>query len=394
MRMDDKSNGVPALHKQGVCEVLSVIYDKNIDLMSSYLISLTAATLGMSCEFRRGYPKDYSHGLLANQTQPLPTLCKVGSGPNVDHFVGSISTTKVNLRAAKLTKSKVHTRRALAEAGVRTPIGGLAWSDNTSLLESLENAGVTRVTLKPNKGSFARGLKLDISIDEARAHIKSRPDEAFVVEQHIVGVERRLYFVGGVLSESFIKARDHVLGNGKDTLLQLVARKTQKQLGNPNCRMKMTPLKTKKEFLTSNGHNLSDVPAKGLFIPIGDDPLPKSFYGAYKPKELDDGTRKMVADVARCTGADAGAIDAIDTGRGGIYALEVNVKPTILPPCFPINAAWNLRLPEALLRNSFPDHQGTARQVADYDFTRLLQDYRDKPEKDVFDVQDYMTFAS
>lgn len=392
MRIDVATRSMPDFKDPEFLGVLSLLRDKQIDLATAYLTTLTALTLGMKCEFVRSSGGDPLIRIPVDKTFPLPVLYKVTSGEVTDHFHGSISVTKLNSNMARLTKNKVVTRRVLASNGIQTPFGGLVWSDNMRALDDIAKAGVQRVLVKPNKGSLGRGIQANITIDDARAHIAAHPNQEFVVEQFIVGREYRVFTVGGKYGGCFARLRDHVIGNGQNTLRELITAKHRAQLTNPFTRAKAAKTKDKTEFLRDAGVDLNTVPEKGRFVWLNDDQIPKGDDGVYEPTGVSAEVKKLAHDLARAIGADTTAIDLIDRGADGTYVLEVNSKPNILGACFPMNADWNLRFPEAVLRNSFPKHKDKVRRIKRYDYLRLIKDYHTQTDVTAFNAKDYVEY--
>ena len=392
-RKDLATQAMPDFRKLDFLKTMSILRSNQSDLVSAYLMTLTALTLGMDCVFSRKAPEMPVGAVPANAAFPLPVFYKVTAGQESDYFYGPISVRKRDQKMAALTKSKVHTRRALASAGIRTPFGGLAWPDNMTVLDELARAGVDRILVKPNAGSLGRGVIADTTIDDARAHIQAHPDEAFVVEQYIVGTEYRIFTVGGEYSECFAKFRNHVVGSGRKTLRELLAEKLLIQMNNPHCRAEALRNQSKDNLLIGSGFKLDAIPKRGEVVWLNNSILPKGSYGTFMPSGVSDEVKKLAHDVARCVDADCVAIDLIDRGADGTYVLEVNSKPLFSAACFPLNAAWNLRLPEAILRNSLPAHEDRVRRIRHYDFLRLVNDFCAQRTLTAFDAKDYVKFT-
>jgi hypothetical protein len=49
--------------------------------------------------------------------------------------------------------------------------------------------------------------------------------------------------------------------------------------------------------------------------------------------------------------------------------------------------------PEAILRNSFPDHADHVRRVKRYNYLGLIKDFRDQTDRKEFCATDYAVFA-
>jgi D-alanine-D-alanine ligase-like ATP-grasp enzyme len=392
MSKDAATRLMPNFSAPDLLKMLSFLQDKHLDLATSYLTSLTALTLGMECQFIRQTDKVHTLAKSANNKFPLPTLYKVTSGKAVDYFHGSVSLGKLNKEMALLTKNKVATRHALASVGIRTPFGGGAWSEDTRVLDAISEAGVEHVLVKPFRGSLGRGIRANITVDEARKHIKAHPDEKFVVEQFIVGREYRIYTVGGKFSRCFARLRDNVVGNGRNTVRALFDAKQYALLSNPSTRAVALRKLDKRNFDLITEETFKSVPGKGQIIWLNDDLIPSGRDGTYEPTGVSDEVKKLARDVAQCVNGDTIAIDLIDLGSYGSYVLEVNAKPNTMGTCFPMNANWNLKFPEAVLRNSFPGHKDNLRRIKSYNYLQLIRDYQSKVGVIEFSAEDYADF--
>ena len=392
MRKDVASKAMPDFRKPAFRDTLALLVDKHLDLASAYLTTLTALTLGLECEFIRAADGSADQGFTGLKEFPLPVFYKVSSGPESDYFWGSVSTTRWDPKMAMLTRSKVMTRNTLAAAGIQTAFGGLATAKKMVVLDEMAKVGISRVLVKPNHGSRARGIMANITLAEARAHIEAHPDEQFVAEQYIVGTEYRIFTVGGDFCECYAKLRDHVVGNGRKPVAQLLKEKMLSQLSNPDSRAHAKRNKSKAQYLVDAGMPPDYVPKLGEFVWLTDDLIPKSRNGLYEAPQVSDQIKQLTREICTCLNADSVAIDLIDRGEEGSYILEINAKPGYSGMCFPANAPWNLRLPEAMLRNSLPNHKDNVRRVKSYNFLKLLEAYRSQSNIPSFFAKDFVEF--
>jgi len=363
-----------------------------MDATSAYMMSLTAMTLGMDCEFLRVAPRQSIKEGPISGTRSMPVVFNVTASGRSDRFWASVSLTKRSKQMAQLVRSKVHTRRALAAEGVPTPLGGLAWSENMKVLDAFEERGFRQVLIKPNTGSLGKGVLPHILIADARAHILENPDTTFIVEEFIHGTEFRIFVVGGEYSSSFAKLREHVVGNGKNTLQELFDAKMRLLLNNPVTRISTQNGSSKMAYLKKTGVDLGSVLEQGEFVWLSDDIIPSSNFGVFFPSHVTDEFKALAPAAAKCLGGDTLALDVFDDGAGKYFVLEANSKPGFSADCFPMNAPWNLRYPEAVLMNSFPNYKPKIRKIKRYDFIRLVEAFYNKSSVLRFDAKDFAEF--
>jgi len=392
MTYQNASHAMPNFRQPEFYKTIKFLSGKNLNTASTYFMTMTALTLGMDCVFERSQMGKVPSDLADRKASISHLKYKVSSRQDCREFLGSIAMDLVNPRMAELTKSKVHTRRALNAAGIQTAAGGLAWAENMSVLDQISAAGVKRVLVKPNKGSTARGVVPNITIEQARKHIKEHPGSAFIVEQFIVGTEYRIYVVGGKLNECYAKLHDEVVGDSKTTLRNLLRQKFTKQVANPYCSAIEEWYPEKEKFLIAAGYDLDTVLPENKRVCLNNRQRPTGRDGVYLMRDMDSTTKALTRKIAKTVGADFGAIDLIHTPEKGAFILEFNAKPGIAAPCIPFNAPMNLRLPEAILRNVFPNHQGRIRRIKRYHFLRLLMDYAQQTDRNAFHASDYAEF--
>lgn len=125
--------------------------------------------------------------------------------------------------AEGIASEKDMTKRLLGYCGVPTPEGRVVESP-AEAWEAAQEIGLP-VVVKPSDGNRGRGVSIDLSIQtEIEAAYKIAADEGseVIVERYIRGIEHRLLVIGGKLVAAARGEEASVIGDGKQSLRQLV----------------------------------------------------------------------------------------------------------------------------------------------------------------------------
>ena len=150
--------------------VVSLI-DNHTTTGTSYLIALTALTLGLKVEFFRSQKRAGKTVPGFPKTVDEPRLYRISGAKRGFLFWGASSERLMQRSYARESKDKSRTKALLHHAGVATPFGGIAQASNTAILSQFAAAGVTRVVVKPVSGSRSRDVLANVSLQHAHAHI-------------------------------------------------------------------------------------------------------------------------------------------------------------------------------------------------------------------------------
>jgi cyanophycin synthetase len=191
---------------------------------------------------RRGIPHRRING--AN-------LVQLGYGSR-QRKIWTAETDHTSSIAESIAKDKQLTRQMLQCIGVPTPDGRVVTSAEDAW-EAAEEIGVP-VVVKPQDGNFGRGVATNLITREQviKAYELARPEgDGVVVEKYAEGSDFRLLVVGDKLVAAARREPAHVIGDGVQTIRQLV------EIENKN------PLR-------SDGHatSLSYLPLDGLSLEV------------------------------------------------------------------------------------------------------------------------------
>lgn len=214
-----------------------------------------------------------------------------------------------------------------------------------SVLEQLVNAGISfPIIIKPDVGERGRGVKILKSASELEQNL-ARIEDKFLVQEYIdlpkefgIMYSRLPSEEVGKITSLIVKDFPKVVGDGKQTLLQMI-------LGNPRTRLSY------KVHIKRFAQRLNEIPAKGeevQIVLIGNHMLGTTFYNrnhriTQKLELAFDKVAKQIPDfyVGRFD-VKANSIEAMETGDFKIIEVNgVNSEPChIFHPDRSLFLAW------------------------------------------------------
>ncbi|MBI1905171.1 MAG: acylphosphatase [Rhodocyclales bacterium] len=255
--------------------------------------------------------------------------------------VFSPNSPDLALAARRVTNNKARTKTVLQAAGVPVPRGevfrefgpALAWFERCDRPQAV----------KPMRGSGGKGVSVGITtLAQFRTAWERAASSNFgvVVEDFVAGDEIRLIVLGGEVVAAVCRIPAHVVGDGRHTIGELVARKNEARKRNPL--MRLYPVEQFDYLTEILGRSLDERPAPGEYVRLATvsnvamggeavsliDVLHPSFHTlARRVFEAIPGATQLGLDViAKDFAADALA--------GNAVVIEVNSDPAIGTPCF------------------------------------------------------------
>ncbi len=152
------------------------------------------------------------------------SLVQLGYGANQKRIQATV-TSETSSIGVELACDKEDTKYLLEQAEVDVPRGDIIRRER-SLEEACDYVGFPLV-IKPIDGNHGRGITVDINNLEdalvAFRHAKeSSKSGAIIVEKFITGDDYRLLVINNQLVAAAIRTPAHVIGNGKDTVQELI----------------------------------------------------------------------------------------------------------------------------------------------------------------------------
>lgn len=173
--------------------------------------------------------------------------------------------------AASVAKHKEATRILLMRAGCPVPEGRtFAGGDERGALDFAARIGYP-VVLKPAEGSMGVGVVADIgSTDELQTALAMlgrtiHGEDDFIVEKHIRGADYRIMVMGDEVVAAVKRRPASVVGDGVQTVGQLMMEKNVERQRNPHLGQLRIPWnEATAHELAKSGYAFDDVPAFGV----------------------------------------------------------------------------------------------------------------------------------
>src|SRR5690625_549000 len=341
--------------------------------LSLYCISLEAWRRGITLTF------------ISSKRNKGNTLYKL-SYKGKEHIFSVSRGDLVPRGAIQICLKKHTTKKHLLKAGVSTPEGAdfSKESSDTELIKYANTLGYP-VVLKPIDGASGHGVIANIE-DEGEfrqalqyvRHELNYPE--LIVEKHFTGQDYRIYVIDNKVVGAISRIPANVLGNGKNTVKELI--EIKKKVRNKNPALSNSTIKSDQEMknmLSEIGYTLSSVPKKGerVFlksknnISAGGDPVDVTDKLTPRIKEIAIEATKSVPGLVQA-GVDVMVNKDKDTG----VVLEINSKPSIRAHLFPMEGKAR-DVPKAIIDYYFPETSENYKNTSYYyefqDVYELLQ---------------------
>lgn len=279
-------------------------------------------------------------------------------------------TCQSSVLGVELACDKSGTKQILKQAGVPVPLGTLVYSLN-ELEDAVETLGGYPIVIKPLDGNHGRGITLDINNwkDAETAYDLAREISPCVIVEHFYqGRDFRIL----VVNHRFVAAAEripaHVVGNGKETLEELVRQENQdprRGAGHDNILTQITFDSSTDAMLARQGLTLETILNEGQVCYLrATANLSTGGVAIDRTDEVHPETIWLAERVSRIIGLDIAGIDVIspDISRplrevdGAI--VEVNAAPGLRMHIAPSGGVAR-NVAEPIMAMLFPPGQPT-----------------------------------
>lgn len=251
-------------------------------------------------------------------------------------------TSRTNILGVELAGDKEKTKKILAGMGVPVPLGMTIYSFS-ELESAIERLGYP-IVIKPLNGNHGRGITIDIK-DWAHAEIgydRAREISSGVIVEHFYqGRDHRILVVNHQVVAVAERVPAHVVGNGIDTIAELVDRENQDPRrgdGHDNMLTKIELDDSTAEMLNHQGFSLNTILRSGEVCYLrATANLSTGGIAIDRTDEIHPDTVWLAERVSRIIDLDVAGIDVITTD---ITKTLAEVDGTIVE----VNAAPGLRM--------------------------------------------------
>lgn len=293
-------------------------------------------------------------------------MLQLGYGVRQKRIQATLSNS-TSILAVELACDKEGTKNILGNAGVPVPKGTvIEYLDE--LEQALADVGGYPIVIKPLDGNHGRGITINInSWSEAEIAYdlasKASKTRSVIVEQFYQGNDHRILVINGKVVAVAERVPAHVVGNGKNTIAQLIELTNQdprRGNGHDNVLTKITVDRTAESVLAKQGYSLDSVlPPKttaylratanlstgGVAIDRTDEIHPENIWLAQRVAKIIGldiaGIDIVTSDISRPLRETKGVIVEVNAAPGfrmhaaPSYGLPRNVGASVLEMLFP-----------------------------------------------------------
>ncbi|MFC4025029.1 acylphosphatase [Oceanobacillus longus] len=340
--------------------------------VSMYSIALEGWRRGLTLKFiNKNRRKSELYYSLSNQEK--------------EHIFTVSRGDKISQEAMRICKNKHLTKEYLIKAGVPTPEGELFEKNVTAdeMLNYAKKLGYP-VVVKPLDGTGGTGVIANIRSDKEFKEALSfvRDDLKFtkvIVEKHYEGRGYRVFAIGDKVVGAFDRIPANVIGDGKNTVRELLRLKLVERDKNPA--LFKRPIKEDKEMyglLRQKGYTMDSVPKTGerVFLKTsnnvssGGDSIDVTDKITDEVKDIAVRALKAIPNLAH-----AGIDFMVDEENNTSVILEINTTASIRNHLFP-NEGIARDIPKAIIDYYFPEtknYQYDPNTLYYFDFGRVFE---------------------
>jgi len=273
------------------------------------------------------------------------SILQLGYGKYQKRIEAAI-TDNTSCIAVDIACDKSTTKTLLSEVGIPVPNGGVC----SSVEEALEIASKVGypVVVKPESGNQGKGVSVELNTSDevvAAYHIARQFDENVIVEEFIPGKDYRVLVVGEKIAAVAQRIPAHVIGDGKNTIKDLVEKLNQDERRGIDHEKPLTKIKVDEislALLKKQGYTLDSVPGKGVKVYLkANGNLSTGGEAIDCTEKIHPVNREIAIRAARVIGLDVAGIDLrcediakpITEGAGAI--IEVNAAPGVRMHLYP-----------------------------------------------------------
>lgn len=192
---------------------------------------------------------------------------------HIEYVKNANMTSKDSYIVPLIMENKTVTKKILEEAGFRVPNGA-----EFTTLEEAVNAypkfAHQVFVIKPKSTNYGLGITIfkegaDLADYQAGLSLAFKEDHSILVEEFISGTEYRFFVIDGKVKAIMLRKPANVVGDGKQTVAELVAEKNLDPLRGKNHRAPLELIQLgdlEQLMLKEQGLTVSSVPEKGQIV--------------------------------------------------------------------------------------------------------------------------------
>lgn len=302
------------------------------------------------------------------------------------HYFNVARGDKVTKSARRICTSKPNTYAYLRENNIPIPEGKDfdANTEDYEILKYVEKLGFPLV-IKPTNGASGVGVITDIkSLDEFKEAMKEVRQnlgyKSVIVERFIKGADYRVYVVADKVVGIYKRVEANIVGNGKDTIDELINKKNKIRGINPFIYNRLIKKdKNLIEYLKKRGLDLESVPSENQKVFLR---RQGEYLGERDPVDITDIVSDEIKDIAvRAMNSIPGLTHCdvdmlVNEESGNAFVNEINSRPQISNHLFPLEGLAR-DIPKEIIDYYFPETKnGPRNDNLYYDFSVVYEAFK------------------
>ena len=279
-------------------------------------------------------------------------------------------TAKDSYIGPLIMENKVVTKKILAENGFAVPHSGEYHSAEAALRDYPIFAG-KGIVVKPKSTNYGLGISIfkdGASFEgyEKAIHMAFEEDEDVLVEDYLSGTEYRFFVIGNETKAVLLRVPANVVGDGSQTIRQLVEEKNKDSLRGKNHRTPLALIGTgelEKLTIQGQGYTFDSIPPAGVTVRLRDNSnISTGGDSIDVTDQMNDSYKKLAVQMAAALGVAVCGVDIIipdhsvpaTQAEPNYGVIEANFNPAMLIHIYPYKGK-SRRLTMEILRLLFPE---------------------------------------
>lgn len=289
---------------------------------------------------------------------------------HVEYVKNANMTSKDSYIVPLIMENKTVTKKILAETGFRVPSG----AEFTSMAEAkraYSRFAKEAFVIKPKSTNYGLGITIfKEGASEEDYHkgleIAFREDTSVLVEEFLPGTEYRFFVIDGQVQAILLRIPANVIGNGEQTVAELVAQKNQDPLRGTNHRAPLELIQLgdlEQLMLKEQGLTIDSIPAKDQIVYLRENSnISTGGDSIDVTAEFSDAYKEIAVAAVTALGAKVSGIDLIipdkeidpSTDEKAYGIIEANFNPAMHMHVYPFSGTGR-RLTLAVLKLLYPE---------------------------------------
>ncbi|OTN75259.1 glutamate-cysteine ligase/gamma-glutamylcysteine synthetase [Enterococcus sp. 8G7_MSG3316] len=290
-------------------------------------------------------------------------------GDHVEYVKNANMTSKDQYVVPLIMANKTVTKKVLADHGFHVP-SGAEFATTADAIDYYPHIAKSGFVVKPKTTNYGLGISIfkegaSLADYQEAVAIAFAEDQSILVESFLAGTEYRFFVIDGRVDAILLRIPANVVGNGRQTIEELVNEKNLDPLRGSHHRSPLEWIQLgnlEQLMLKEQGYTIASIPAEGQIVYLRENSNIST--GGDSIDVTDDFNEDYKAIAAAAVEALGAAICGIDLiipdktkpadSEGAYGIIEANFNPAMHMHVYPYSGAGQ-RLTMSVLRLLFPE---------------------------------------